>query len=849
VTLTTFFYIGGVLLLAIVAGLFVLRRISRTRAVIARSLNMSLLTVRMPPVHMEQQMQVQQIREKIALMEQLYTNLHQIEDSFVRSFLYGRPTFALELTIPHIGEELAFYLAVPRRLAPAVEKIVQGIFPEGHIEKAPEYNIFNPQGVTAGAFITLRGPRYYPVRTYQKLEGDPMRELTNVFTKLAPEGEGAALQIVARPARNKWRRKLKANAKLLFEGKRPKHGLEKAVAMVGKTVMSERKSVQEAEQKKMMQQKRLTPLEEDVVKMLEAKAGKSIFETNIRVIASAGTKERADAILQGLTLAFGQFNDPNINSFAPHAVAGKSLRDFAFSFSFRAFDERRSVVLGSEELTSIFHFPNVPTETPNVKILKAREAPPPANLPQDGILLGFNSFRGEKRDVRMLDEDRRRHLYVIGQTGTGKTTLIENLAVQDIQAGKGVCFIDPHGDTVERMLGLVPRHRLQDVIYFNPGDVERPMGLNMLEYDPAFPEQKTFIVNELLGIFNKLYNMSIAGGPIFEQYFRNATMLVMDDPASGNTILEISRVLSDKAFRDYKISRTTNIVVKKFWTEIAEKAGGEASLKDMVPYITSKTDNFTSNEIMRPIVAQQKSAFNIREVMDSGKILLVNLSKGRLGDLNSSFIGLIVVGKLLMASLSRTDISEEKRKDFYLYIDEFQNVTTDSIATILSEARKYRLDLVIAHQFIGQLKDEIKKAVFGNVGSMASFRIGSEDAEFLTKQFKPVFTEQDLLNVDNHNCYMKLLINGATAQPFSMKTYPPVKGEQELIDVIKEISRTTYGRPREEVEREIIERHSRLGGQAPTVPPAVPPAPAPPPPSPSPQMPTSPPPPITPPAL
>ena len=359
------------------------------------------------------------------------------------------------------------------------------------------------------------------------------------------------------------------------------------------------------------------------------------------------------------------------------------------------------------------------------------------------------------------------------------------------------------------MLGMVPRHRAQDVIYFNPGDIERPMGLNMLEYDPAFPEQKTFIVNELLGIFNKLYNMAIAGGPIFEQYFRNATMLVMDDPSSGNTILEVSRVLSDKAFRDLKISRSNNIVVKNFWTQIAEKAGGEASLKDMVPYITSKTDNFTANEIMRPIVAQEHSAFNFREVMDNQKILLVNLSKGRLGDLNSSFIGLILVGKMLMSALSRGDMAEEKRKDFYLYIDEFQNVTTDSIATILSEARKYRLNLTIAHQFVGQLKEEIKKAVFGNVGSMASFRIGSDDAEFIAKQFKPVFSESDLLNIDNRNCYLKLLLNGQTAPPFSLKTYPPQKGDDAIAEVIKEISRTKYGRPRAEVEAEIVARHSK----------------------------------------
>ena len=795
---------------AVVVGVFAMRRIGQKRGIITRSLNLALLSVRLPPVHLEPQQQgVQQIRERIALMEQLYANLHQIRDSLFRSFFYGRPVFALELTIPHIGEELSFYLAVPRRLSSAVEKIVQGIFPDAEVQRALDYNIFNPEGASAGAYLTLSHTRYYPVRTYQKLEGDPMREITNVFTKLAREGEGAALQIVARPARNKWRIKLRDHAKIYFEGKRPSHGFVKAVETAIGVVNPESSTSPEAQKKDMAQQKRLTPLVEETVRALEGKASKALFEVNIRTVASAATRERAQAIIQGMQLACAQFTDPNTNSFTFEEATGASFKQLVFDFSFRAFRDRKLAVLGSEELTSIFHFPNVPTDTPSMKILKAREAPPPPNLPSDGLLLGYNLFRGEQRDIRMLDEDRRRHLYVIGQTGTGKTTFIENLAVQDIQAGKGVCFIDPHGDTVERMLGLVPRHRFQDVIYFNPGDVERPMGLNMLEYDPAFPEQKTFIVNELLGIFNKLYNMSIAGGPIFEQYFRNATMLVMDDPSSGNTILEISRVLSDKQFRDYKLSRSNNIVVKRFWTDIAEKAGGDASLKDMVPYITSKTDNFTTNEIMRPIVAQEKSAFNLREVMDNGKILLVNLSKGRLGDLNSSFVGLIVVGKLLMASLSRTDMAEEKRKDFYLYIDEFQNVTTDSIATILSEARKYRLDLIIAHQFIGQLKDEIKKAVFGNVGSMASFRIGSEDAEFLAKQFKPVFSEQDLLNVDNYNCYLKLLMKGATATPFSMKTYVPQQGEKEFIEIIKEISRTKYGRPRSEVEQEIIDRHQR----------------------------------------
>lgn len=808
---TVYLYFFSLLFLAATAGVFFTRVVLRRRGLISRSLNLVLLAVRLPPAEQQSnaEMSQAQMRERIAFMEQLYANLHEIRDPGIRSFFYGRPMFALELTVPHIGEELIFYLALPRRLAAAVEKAVQGIFPEASVERAKDYNIFNPEGAAAAAALTLARNRFYPVRTYQKLETDPMRELTNVFTKLAAEGEGAALQIIARPARLKWQMKLRAHAKLLFEGKRPKEGLEKAVDAITDIIGSPGTPQPLPPQQAAAAQKRLTPLEEEIVRSLEQKASKSLFETNIRLAASAATRVRAEGILHGLQLAFAQFTDPNSNSFSVHHATGKSLKELIFDFSFRMFDEGAMMVLGSEELTSLFHFPNAPMATPHVKKVKAREAPPPANLPIEGILLGYNVFRGETREIRMRDEDRRRHLYIVGQTGTGKTAFIQNLAVQDIRDGKGICFIDPHGDTVERLLGLVPRHRVQDVVYFNPGDIDRPMGLNMLEYDPMFPEQKSLVVDDLIGIFNKLFNMSVAGGPIFEQYFRNAALLVMEDPSSGNTLYEIERVLAEKPFRDLKLSRSKNIVVNNFWTQIAEKAGGEASLKDMVPYIASKFDGFISHDIMRPIILQEKSAFNFREVMDSGKLLFVNLSKGRLGELNSSLIGLILVGKLSLAALSRTDMAEEKRKDFYLYIDEFQNVTTDAIATILSEARKYRLDMVIAHQFIGQLKDEIKKAVFGNVGSQAAFRVGSEDAEFMAKQYAPVFTAHDLLNVDNYNGYLKLLINGATAPPFSMRTYAPEKGDREAAEVVQEMSRVKYGRPRQEVEQEIAARHTR----------------------------------------
>ncbi|KKW22339.1 MAG: hypothetical protein UY64_C0003G0033, partial [Parcubacteria group bacterium GW2011_GWA1_51_12] len=321
------------------------------------------------------------------------------------------------------------------------------------------------------------------------------------------------------------------------------------------------------------------------------------------------------------------------------------------------------------------------------------------------------------------------------------------------------------------------------------------------------PEHKTLLVNELLAIFEKLFNMSIAGGPQFEQYFRNAALLVMDDPTSGNTLFEIRRVFADKAFRDQKLERCENMLVKVFWTQIAEKAGGEASLANMVPYVTSKFDAFLSSDILRPIIAQEHSSINFRQAMDEKKILLINLSKGRLGEVSSALLGLIVVSKLLLASFSRTDVPEEERKDFYLYIDEFQNVTTRSIATILSEARKYRLSMTMTHQFIGQLEEEIKKAVFGNAGSMAAFRIGSEDAEFMEAQFAPEFTKRDLLSLDNFRAYVKLLVNGKTSRPFSMRTCAADAPDRARADKIKEVSRLKYGRPRAEVEAEIAKRH------------------------------------------
>ncbi len=432
----------------------------------------------------------------------------------------------------------------------------------------------------------------------------------------------------------------------------------------------------------------------------------------------------------------------------------------------------------------------------------------PLELPHDGLLLGTNTFRGTTTDVRIDEQDRLRHLYVIGQTGTGKTSFMKTLIEADIKAGRGVCFIDPHGNDILDVLAAVPPERYEDVIYFDPAYIERPFGLNLLEYDPAHPEQKTFIVNELLAIFRRLYgDVPESMGPAFEQYFRNATLLVMEDPASGSTLLDIARVLSDAEFRNLKLAKSNNPVVNQFWTKIATQAEGEASLQNIVPYITNKFDDFTANDFMRPIVGQQESSFKFRDIIDGKKILLVNLSKGRLGERNANLLGLIIVGKLFMAALSRADDPRGTFPPFFLYIDEFQNITTDSIPGILSEARKYKLALTIAHQFLAQVDEKIRDAVFGNVGSMAIFRVGEEDGEFFAKQFAPVFGARDFVNIENYNAYLRLLARGVPQKPFNIKTLPPVVGNPDQIDDLRQLSYLTYGRDRATIEASIKARY------------------------------------------
>ena len=382
-----------------------------------------------------------------------------------------------------------------------------------------------------------------------------------------------------------------------------------------------------------------------------------------------------------------------------------------------------------------------------------------------------------------------------------------NMVADDIRKGKGVAVIDPHGDLIETILGLIPKERFEDTIVFDPSDVDRPIGLNMLEYDFNKPEEKTFVVNELFNILDKLYNMKEVGGPMFEQYTKNAILLLMEDmPNEPATLMEVPRIFTDAGFRQRKLARIKNPVVIDFWEKEAAKTTGEHSLASMTPYITSKFNNFIANDYVRPIIGQPKSAINFRQIMDEGKILLVNLSKGRIGDINAGLLGMIITGKILMAALSRVDLPQERRRDFNLYIDEFQKFHHRIHFYDSFRSEKIPAKFGNGPSVYRPINRKIRDAVFGNVGSMIVFRVGAPDAEFLVKQYEPIFSQNDLVNIDNFNAYLKLLIEGQTSKPFNIKTLPSKSGQGEIADKMKEISRLQYGRSRQEVEEETLKR-------------------------------------------
>lgn len=757
-----------------------------------RSKRLVMLLISLPR-EQKQEDERRDYREILAVAEPFVASINAIFKKGLFYKLLGQEHITLEISA-HSGE-IFFYVGVPVYLQELIERQVHAQYPTAQIEETDDYSIFKQEaGHIAAARLGLRNKFIFPIRTFKEIELDPINAVTNVLSKM-PEGASACIQYLVRPRDERWRFATIRASKLVQKGKSPH--MSKLQHVLWSLTESTKKKEQEQTN---MWNNRLTPMQEGYLKKFEEKATKLGFDTEVKWIVVAPTQQEAEMQSKNIFSAFEQFNNPETNGFvykeddAKKLVAGYIFRTFA----------AKPMILNTEEIGSVWHFPNRNVDTPNIHWLRARKLPPPPNLPEEGTVIGVSVYRGEEKLVMIKPKDRMRHVYEIGKTGVGKTVLLQNMILQDITEGKGVCYIDPNGDAIEYVLNHLPKNRADDVILFEPSDILRPMGMNLLEWHR--PEEKDFLIQEAISIFYKLFDPGRTGivGPQFEHWMRNAALTVMAHP-DGGTLIDIPRLFMDKEYENELVSYVEDPMVISFWKQQMAKTS-DYHKSEMLNYFTSKFGRFMTNTMMRNIIGQSKSAFNLREVMDNGKILLVNLSKGLLGEMNANLLGMIVTTKIQMAAFSRQDQEEEKRVPFYFYVDEFQNFTTDAFATILSEARKYKLSLTVANQYISQLPENIRDAVMGNAGTLVCWRIGAMDAEFMVKEFEPLIIE-DLVNVDQYNFYTKLLIDNAPSRPFNCRSISPTAGNApEVGEAVRQLSRLKYGRDAQIVDWEIKER-------------------------------------------
>lgn len=783
--------------------------LSGTDKKVVKKLERVLLEIRIPRHRPKEGAQPEGISEQVAVAEQLFAALHSIYRGGLSGAIFDQDSISFEIAAS--GGQIGWYVGSPLHLQSLVEKQIHSYYPDAEITPVPVYNIFPKQGFVAATSLALQKKNLYPLKTYQDFEADPMAGIAGALEKIS-EDEGAAIQIIIAPTGNGWRSKGQSLAREYTQGKGGAGGSTGSKLFGGLfkfggelvTAATTDPKKDAANPATGDEPRKLTQAEEEFVQKIEEKSRKVGYEVVIRVIAAAGDRGLAEATVQNITRSFAAYNTPDLNGFKETVGPVSSQAKLVTKYVFRDLEGAgKKMILNAEELAGLWHPPTSDVETPHVRWLSAKSAPPPNNVPKEGLLIGYNQYRGAATEIRVKTDDRRRHMYAVGKTGMGKTTLLQQMILSDIREGKGVAVIDPHGDLAEYILNKIPRERAEDVIYFDPGDTERPMAFNMLDY--ATPEQKDFVVQETVGIFYKLFGEELIG-PKFEHWTRNGILTLMEDEESGAVLFDLPRIFSEREFAQEKIAKVTDPVVKSFWQrEMAQTNDFHKS--EMLGYFISKFGRFITNEMMRNIIGQPKSAFDVRQVMDQGKILIMNLGKGRVGEINSALLGMIAVSKIQMAAMSRVDIPEDQRRDFYLYVDEFQNLTNEeSIQSILSEARKYRLNLVIAHQYIAQLEEPVRDAVFGNVGTAVSFRVGADDAEYLEKQFEPVFDAHDLINLDKYNCYAKLIIDGLATRAFNMKTYTPepvTDDEHQVGEAIRQLSRLKYGRDKRLVDYEI----------------------------------------------
>ncbi|HEX6462334.1 MAG TPA: TraM recognition domain-containing protein [Candidatus Saccharimonadales bacterium] len=744
--------------------------------------------------------------EVISQAQVMYNIISSTATKGFKSKVYGQRHVTFEIVASR--GIIHYYVAVPLVLEDVIKQAVIAAYPTARLEQVEEQNVFSKVGKASGTIggeLSLKKSYVYPIATYQETKRDAMQTILNAFSNLSHE-DGAAIQILIRPANENWSKAALSEAANLRKGKK-KAGFGDVFKPKDLASAFWKPPEVNSKDKKPEDQQpsQLSSIDQSKIEAIEEKTRHPGYETLIRVVASSNTSARSQAILKNIISSFALFEATSRNGFK--FSASKNVESFNTAFIFRFFPQHSmGMILNSVELATVFHLPDQKhTPTSQLQRQMSKQVDGPYQTLEEGFLLGYNVFRGVKKQIRLGTVDRRRHTYIIGQTGTGKSGLLENLALQDMLDGKGFAFVDPHGDSVKSLLGMVPKERVEDVVYFSPGDMEFPIGLNLFEFESV--EQRDFLVQEAIAMLYRLYDPGHTGiiGPRYEHWFRNAALTIMSDP-NGASFIDIPQVFNDNEYAKAKLKYVTDQTVLDFWNkEMAQTSDYHKS--EVLGWFVSKFGAFLSNEMMRNILGQTKSGFNLREIMDNKKILLVDVSKGKLGELNSQLLGMIFVMKFQAAAMGRADIPEDQRVDFSLYVDEFQNFATDSFESILSEARKYRLNLILANQFMTQLTDKIREAIIGNVGTIICGRIGVTDAELMVKKFAPVFDVEDLTKLPNFETVASVMINNVPSAPFSMSLIPPLgKPNPQLALALKNLSAAKYGRPRKAVEVEIFRR-------------------------------------------
>ncbi len=808
-------FISGLLLIAYTQY----RKVVREAKNYERGLKMVSFLIHLPPPSDDIETNGRDQRditdEALSQAQVMYNIIASTATQGFKSRVYGQRHIAFEI-IASKGL-VHYYVAVPHVLMDVVQQAISAAYPSARLEEVEEHNLFSKVGKisgTIGGELTLKKQYSYPIATFQDTKRDAMRALLNALSAAGRE-DGVGIQILLRPAPDGW---VGVSKKLVEKIKKDRvsgGGSRNPFGGISARDLLEalwKAPTAEDGKAEHSVEKQLTTLEQQAIDAVEEKTKHPGYEVLVRVIASSNVSARSQGLMKNVVASFSLFDAPGKNGFK--FATTKNVEEFVTAFIFRFFPQSiTSNILNSVELATLFHLPdqhNIPTS--QLERQATKQVDGPNQVLDEGFLLGYNVFRGVKKEIRLGTVDRRRHTYIIGQTGTGKSKLLENLALQDMLDGKGFAFVDPHGDSAEALMGMVPKERVEDVIYFNPSDMDNPVGLNLFEFDT--PDQRDFLVQEAIAMLYRLYDPSHSGiiGPRYEHWFRNAALTIMSDP-KGTSFIDIPQVFNDNEFAKEKLKYVTDQTVLDFWNkEMAQTSDYHKS--EVLGWFVSKFGAFLSNEMMRNIIGQTKSGFNLRDIMDNKKILLVNLSKGRTGELNSQLLGMIFVMKFQAAAMGRADIPENQREDFSLYVDEFQNFATDSFEGILSEARKYRLNLILANQFMTQLTDKIREAIIGNVGTIVSGRIGTTDAELMVKRFQPTFDAEDLTRLPNFETIASVMINNVPSQPFSMSLLPPLgTPNEQLAKALKKLSAAKYGKPRTDVEREVFAR-LRAGDEA-----------------------------------